>query len=265
MKKRRNWTREELILAFNLYCKIPFGTLHSRNPRIIELSDLIGRSSSAVALKLTNFASFDPFLQKRGIKGMKNAGKMDKQIWDEFTNDWDNLIFESEKLLAKYRGNKDIVIDKKTFSFNDLDGNDKYRTAKARINQKFFRQMVLNIYNFQCAMCSLNIPELLIAGHIIPWSMNKKERLNPANGVCLCALHDKAFDIGLIGIDEDYKVVLSSKLDKMKNELYFPSYFGNFRDKPINLPDKFLPHKDFLLFHLKLHKIGSDLFKPSYV
>jgi hypothetical protein len=29
---RRDWTREELIVAFNLYCKIPFGRIHIRNP-----------------------------------------------------------------------------------------------------------------------------------------------------------------------------------------------------------------------------------------
>lgn len=61
---RRNWTRNELILTFNLYCKLPFGKLHRLNPQIINLSNLISRTSSAVALKLVNFASLDPELKK---------------------------------------------------------------------------------------------------------------------------------------------------------------------------------------------------------
>lgn len=250
MMKRRNWTREELILAFNLYCKLPFGSLHSRNPRIIELSEIIGRTSNAVALKLTNFASFDPYLQSRGIKGMKNTGKMDKEVWNEFENNWGELIFESENILAKLQGKDKILPDTESISIDKLDNEDKYREIKTRVNQRFFRQVILNNYSYRCAICNINIPDLLIAGHIIPWSANKKERLNPQNGICFCSLHDKAFDRGLIGVNEDFKIVISNDLNKMRNESYFSIYFGNFRNKPINLPEKFLPRIDFLQFHI---------------
>lgn len=102
MKKgEKLWTRDELILAINLYCKIPFGRLHRLNPEIINLADLIGRTPSAVAYKLVNFASLDPSLKARGIKGASNASNLDKEIWKEFFNSWDELPFESEKLLAK--------------------------------------------------------------------------------------------------------------------------------------------------------------------
>ena len=248
--KRRNWTRDELILAFNLYCKVPFGSMHSKNPKVIELSNIIDRSPNAVALKLTNFASFDPNLKSRGIKGMKNAGKQDEEVWHEFTNNWEDLIFESEKLLAKFQNIEiDSVIEEQSSSTN-LFGEDKNRTVKTRINQSFFRQIILNNYNYKCAICDLNIQELLIAGHIIPWSIDKKERLNPQNGICLCSLHDKAFDVGLIGIDISYKVIISEKLSKMEGEQYFKMYFGNFKNKQISLPEKFHPHIDFIQFHL---------------
>lgn len=248
--KRRNWTREELILAFSLYCKISFGSMHSRNPKIIELANIIDRSPNAVALKLTNFASFDPHLRSRGIRGMKNAGKKDREIWDEFTNNWEDLIFESEKILAKLQ-NREISapIDDQSRAPN-LTGEDIYRTVKTRINQSFFRQMILSNYRFRCAICNLNLQELLVAGHIIPWSANKKERLNPQNGVCLCSLHDKAFDTGLIGIDNNYKIIISEKLFQMRNERYFEMYFGNFEGNQINLPEKFLPRVEFLQFHM---------------
>jgi putative restriction endonuclease len=248
--KRRNWTRDELILAFNLYCKIPFGSMHSKNPKVIGLSNIIGRSPNAVALKLSNFASFDPNLKSRGIKGMRNAGKKDEEVWREFTNNWEDLIFESEKLLAKFQNIEiDPVIGEQSPTTH-LIGEDKNRTVKTRVNQSFFRQIILSNYYYKCAICDLNIQELLIAGHIVPWSIDKNERLNPQNGICLCSLHDKAFDTGLIGIDISYKVLISEKLSKMEGEQYFKMYFGNFKNKQINLPEKFIPHIEFIQFHL---------------
>jgi len=43
-----NWSSEQLKLAFHFYCQTPFGKLHSRNPQIIELAGLIGRTPSAL-------------------------------------------------------------------------------------------------------------------------------------------------------------------------------------------------------------------------
>ncbi len=95
------WTREELILAINLYCKLPFGKMHKTNAAIIELAGLNGRTPSSIALKLGNFASFDPTLKARGIKGAANASKLDKVIWDEFYNNWGEVLLQSEEMLAQ--------------------------------------------------------------------------------------------------------------------------------------------------------------------
>ncbi len=250
--KSRNWTRQELILAFNLYCKIPFGTFHNRNPKVIELATIIDRTPNAVALKLCNFASFDPHHKDRGVKGMQNASKLDKKIWDEFTNNWEELIFESEKLLAKFQNRE---IEKNIFNEHDEAvsqiGREQIREVKVRINQNFFRQIILGNYFHRCAICGMNIPELLIASHVIPWSLNHKERLNPRNGICFCSLHDKAFDRGFIGIRTNYQVVISRELDHIRQESYFLSYFGNYENRSISLPDKFLPKPEFLRFHLQ--------------
>ncbi len=35
------WTKDQLKLAFHLYCQLPFGKMHGRNPEIIELATLI--------------------------------------------------------------------------------------------------------------------------------------------------------------------------------------------------------------------------------
>ena len=52
MVSRRVWTRQELLVAFALYCRLPFGRLHSRNPEIVQFAEAIGRTPSALAMKL---------------------------------------------------------------------------------------------------------------------------------------------------------------------------------------------------------------------
>ncbi len=108
--KRNNWTRQELLVAFNLYCKIPFSRINYKQPEIINLASKIGRTPSAVAWKLVNFASFDPSLQKRGVKGASNSSKLDKEIFYQFYENWDEMLFESERLLTQY---EETTIEKK--------------------------------------------------------------------------------------------------------------------------------------------------------
>ncbi|MFN2475341.1 MAG: hypothetical protein ABR526_03250 [Chthoniobacterales bacterium] len=85
--KGRMWSRDELVVAMNLYCKLPFGQLHERNPVIIQLASKLHRTSGSVAMKLCNFASLDPVQQARGIKGLSGTSAGDRAIWDEFNRD----------------------------------------------------------------------------------------------------------------------------------------------------------------------------------
>jgi len=194
-----NWTREELIIAFNLYCKIPFSKSVKTNPEVIKVANLISRTPSSVAFKLGNFGSFDPELKKRGIVGLKNAGKLDKEIWDEFNKDWEKLAYESEILISNRVNKFSEVYFRFEMSENTV-GKEKERLVKTRVNQTFFRASILSLYNKKCCITGLNIPDLLIASHIIPWSQDEKNRLNPRNGLCLNAMHDRAFDKGYITI-----------------------------------------------------------------
>lgn len=250
--KRKNWTREELIVAFNLYCKIPFGKINYRNEKIIKLARAIERTPSAVAWKLVNFASFDPTLKARNIKGAVNAGKLDKIIFDEFYHDWDTLAYESEVLFAKFLNQK-IQIDEKQEikSFILKDGKTKKAVVKIRVNQSFFRSSILASYDNRCCITGIALTDLLIASHIIPWSKDKKNRLNPENGLCLNSLHDRAFDKGLITIGTNYKIKISKSVIAFKDEINIKKFFYDFEGKQINLPKRFLPNKNFLTYHNK--------------
>jgi putative restriction endonuclease len=243
------WTREELIIAFNLYCKIPFGKIHIHNPEIIVLSKILGRTPSAVSWKLANFASLDPALKKRNIDGASHGSKMDAEVWNEFNEDWDRLAFESEKLLAQKVGKQ--VEDLSEVVVFDLPKEGKERDAlvKVRVNQSFFRKAVLAAYSFKCCITGLNIPELLNASHIIPWSKNETNRVNPCNGLCLNAIHDRAFDRGFLTVTPDLVVRVSKSVKGGNTNSAVKDLFLRYDGVRINVPSRFLPDSTFLKFH----------------
>ncbi len=119
-----------------------------------------------------------------------------------------------------------------------------------RVNQNFFRQLVLANYKSKCAITGIDIPELLLASHIIPWSKNEKDRLNPENGICLSALYDKAFDKGLIVINERHDIIISNELKRHQNKEYFKVHFSPIENSKIQTPERFLPNKTFLEYHM---------------
>ncbi len=242
------WTRDELILAINLYCKTPFGKIHRNNPDIIRLANLIERTPNSVSYKLVNFASLDPSLKARGIKGAQNASKLDLEIWNEFYNNWDVLPFESEKLLAKYANRS--VEEVAEIDIGDLPKEGKVRTqlVKVRVNQNFFRSMVISSYDNKCCITGLSNKSLLVAGHIKPWSIDEKNRMNPQNGLSLNALHDKAFENGLITILPTLKIKVSSIIKKDKT-IAAKDYFLKYENEQIILPKRFFPDKQFLEYH----------------
>jgi putative restriction endonuclease len=247
MKKTgEDWTRDELILAINLYCKIPFGKIHDRNPDIIELANIIGRTPGAVGWKLANFASIDPSLPQ---KGASNVSKLDRIVWKEFFESWEEMAFTSEDLLAK----KENLTLQKKFDFvekmENKKGEEHVSLVKTRVNQNFFRQMILASYDNSCCITGISIPELLNASHIIPWTQDPKNRLNPRNGICLNALHDRAFDRGLITIGEDWRVIVSPKLLTHSNKTNNLGLITRFNNKKIKLPLRFLPDLTFIEYH----------------
>lgn len=232
-----------------LYCRTPFGKLHSRNLEIIELANLLSRTPNSVAYKLVNLASLDPTLQARGIKGASNASNLDKEIWKEFFDQWGVLPYESERLRAHLMG----VSVENLVNLNSDDllpkGRTREQVVKVRVNQSFFRSTVLAAYDNTCCITGISKPELLIAGHIRPWGLDEENRLNPRNGLSINSLHDKAFEAGLITITPDYVVRVSSELTEAGKGDPVHHFFAKYRDRPITLPSRFLPDKEFLKYH----------------
>ena len=244
------WTREELILAFDLYCRIPFQKTKANNPEVISLARLIGRTSASVARKLGNFGSFDPELKKQKISGLEHASKLDKDIWDDFHKDWNRLVLEARQLKEEFGFDVDEKEEKDIDIALPKGASEKEVIQKTRVHQSFFREAILSSYENMCCITGLKITECLVASHIIPWSVSEQHRTDPRNGLCLSATFDRLFDRGLITITNKLDVILSSRIrntgDKRIEEI-----ICQYHEKPMIRPLRFFPTVSHLEWHHK--------------
>ncbi len=248
MTKSNNWTKEETIIAFNVYCKIPFKSSSKTNPTIIKYANIIGRSPSALNMKVGNFGRLDPELKKKGIVGLRNGSKLDEIVWEEFNGNWEKLAYESELLIAQFQNKKiEELIDAEALEFPI--GKERESIVKQRVNQNFFRSTILSSYNVKCCFTGLSIPDFLVASHIKPWKADEANRLNPHNGLCLNSIHDKAFDKGFMTVTPDYKIKVSKCFEDLTRDKAIADFFQKYENQSIILPDRFLPSKDFLDWH----------------
>ncbi len=252
-----NWTRTETLAALYVYLLLPFGQLHRGQPKIKQLASWIGRTPNSVALKLVNLASLDPQIQARGLSGMGNVSNLDKQIWKELHQDWDPVALEAaavyESLARGHRvtPDEDLVLDAETPTFGE--GKTRSATTEVRVNQARFRKSVLASYNATCCISGLQHEKLVIASHIVPWSEDTHNRLNPQNGLCLSALHDRAFDQGLITVTPDFVVRVSKKLTAIEGDTFMVESLLRFDNHAIHLPERFRPAPEFLAKHAQRH------------
>lgn len=254
MAKGKLWTYDELLLALNLYYKLPFGQFHQHNPKVIDLAKLINRTPSSVAMQLSNFAGLDPYHNNRGVRGLRPPGKLAQEIWTEAQNNWEDLVLRSESLLDSWvqlEGKPETISNVLEIPVSDSRNTptETERSIKVRLGQRFFRGSILANYRERCCVCGMPIPELLIASHIIPWKVREDLRLNPSNGLCLCVLHDKAFDRGFLSIDDKYKVVISPTVQAYSSQEVVKTGLLAYNMQPISLPDRFMPEKKFLEVH----------------
>jgi HNH endonuclease len=239
-KMRINWTEHELLIAMNLYCRLPFGQCNSRNKLVNEVAKKMNRTAGSISRKLGNIASLDPRHQARGVGGLPNSSKLDRKVWAEFQNNWSVMADKSETAYeVLMRG---TVSGKNIPAIEPPSGpSEVERITKTRRLQTFFRNVVLSSYENRCALTGIAFPELLIASHIIPWSENEDRRADPTNGLCLNALHDKAFDRHLITFDEDFRLVVSGFLKKGNIPEFQAANFAKLEGSTIMRPHRFAP------------------------
>lgn len=247
MSAKKLWSRDELLLAFRLYCRTPFGKLHQRNPEIISLARLINRTPSAVAMKACNFASLDPVQRARKITALKNASRADRALWKEFRDDPESLAAETERVFALWCG-EDAETEEEGWQIPE-GPTEIEQIVRARRVQRFFRASVLASYEFRCALSGISIVELLNASHIVPWSADIRRRADPTNGICLNVLYDRAFDRGFITFDEAFHVVISPCLHMTIPNSMHKALLLDIEGRKLDFPSRFSPDQDALVYH----------------
>lgn len=243
-----NWTWEEHLLAFRIYNEIPFGKIDEKTPQVRSLAALLGRKVGSASRKLANFSRLDPVLKERGIKGLANGAKGEAEVWEAFLKDPEGLAFESERLFATRTGG---TLDGIALSAADLVvGTERETVVKVRVNQAFFRRRVISAFRSRCCVTGLMTPALLTASHIVRWADDPANRMNPLNGLCLNALHDRAFDRYLMWMDDDLKIRFSPRLAEVKKEEQEATeWLRRFEGRQLLLPFEFQPSREFLRKH----------------
>lgn len=262
------WTERDLLIAMNLYCRLPFGQFHRGNRLIQEVAQRMGRTPSSVAMKLSNLASLDAFHRDRGVKGLRGASQMDRKVWDDFHADWAGMAARSEAAMEGLMREE---------GWNGLwlmvDGEDVDRMSEGggrrsdaeerkpagpteaeavravRRVQAFFRRTVVASYESACALTEIREPRLLVASHILPWAANESRRADPTNGICLNALHDQAFDRHLITFDEDWRLVVSPVLKKGGIPEFQSAAFSRMEGTRLRKPHRFEPDESAMAEH----------------
>jgi len=181
------------------------------------------------------------------LKTIVNYGSLDEGLFG-LLNRKDSRDALRETIMTSYFAERSGLI------FEILEDNKKVenseRELKAEAGLKFklirepepvysfrnraFRNMIMSLYNYTCSICkaqliTLNGESIVDAAHIVPFSKSNNDDIR--NGVSLCKNHHWCFDRGLVGVDEDYRVIVSSLVVE-------ENVLGNLSGERIMLPRK---------------------------
>lgn len=257
MVERIPWTEDEIVMALKLYMDlkkagISVSKLSATHEGISSLALILSsrpdgnrRNGNSVLFKLRNIANHDP--DDRSPK--TNGSRLEKPVWDRYSGDYVALCEKYAQILevsASYIIEGEVNFDE----FGIPMGYECMIPKKVRINQSAFRTAVLQNYGSACCITGMRNPRLLVASHIKPWSVATSfQRTDPSNGLCLNGLHDRAFDKGLMAIDTDLSIGLSSLLENTVPPKVFEEYFERYEGETITLPSRGHPKKEYLEYH----------------
>jgi len=165
---------------------------------------------------------------------------------------YERNVVAANEIVSKEKSAKKISAKLLTHFDLTKEGKDAATESKRRVGQEYFRRMILTNYDCHCCVTGLNVPVVLRASHIVEWSKDKANRLNPENGLCLSATYDAAFDKHLISFDEDYRMIVSPIIREFYTAQATRDYFEAFEGKRITLPNHFKPSQNLLAKHREM-------------
>lgn len=243
------WARDEDILAMALY-KRAGKLLEPESGEVAALARLLNRSVGSVVTKLANLRS----AEMHGKSGLSHNSAIDRAVWAEFEGRDSALQDEAERIQeSMYKQDPSIEeaqakADERKIMEGMVQPTERLSSIRARQQTDAFRRIVLRNYSNRCSFCDVDIPGLLEVAHIKPWSVDESLRLAPSNGICLCALHHKAFDQGLLAIDSNFRLLVSTSLQG-NGSASVRRNICELEGNPIRLPAGSLPDSQALQYH----------------
>lgn len=117
----------------------------------------------------------------------------------------------------------------------DIEKRYEMRQTRQRLHQRAFRSMILAAYNRKCAMCGLPMTEVLEAAHILE-DGEPESRPTIDNGICLCALHHRAYDSKLIGVDRELTIHVNRRVISVTDGPVFQHGLLNLAQRRLDTP-----------------------------
>ena len=251
---RQSWTHDQLLATFYLYLQLKPSEIQSASTAVSVFAQHLGKPQQAIAAKLRTLTQLDPVLARQSIKASDNVTALDESVWGEFQKNWTATTLTAreayEAVVGTYQeaaGTNQVSAADASYLFQE--GLTRETLVQVRKNQYVFRKAILSSYDTTCCISGIRNEKLLIASHIVPWSFDTENRLNPANGLCLSALHDRAYDQGLITVLPDYSIRVSADFAPQKNNSFLSEALFRHEGKSIRLPGRFHPAPAFLKAH----------------
>lgn len=234
------WSREDIVVAYALYCVTPLNQIRPTNKVIQQVSEIISHSVASLVMRMRNFQYIDP----RASSGLRNVAKADKMIFEEFKHDWDALSIEAETLTGLDLFGASPLQGAKPLS----DLTDHRRVTRERV---FFKKAVLSAYNDQCYISGCAVPQMLVASHIRPYSKCRSEadRVSPDNGICLNTFYDKAFDSGLMTITPSMQIFISPIISNGPQDAFTARWLAELDGTFLPPSPRFPPRRELLEYH----------------
>lgn len=254
--ERDRWTRQQVLAAFYLYLQVKPSEMLSASPDVSALAVALKKPARNVAAKLRAFAQLDPVIAQEKYRATDNISPKDVALWNEFQSNWTDTAIQAGEAFESVALRYNSAASSGFASAADAAylyqaGETREAIVQVRKNQHIFRRTVLNSYGSSCCITGINNERLLVASHIVPWAQDVQNRLNPENGLCLSALHDRAYDQGLITVLPDYSIRVSAELHKEGGHGFLSDALLRFQGQSITLPGRFHPAPDLLAWHAK--------------
>lgn len=247
MGRGKPWTREDVIIAYALYCVIPFSKVNNSNQTIKDAAEVMGRSPASLKMRICNLAALDPDFLATGRAGLASVANLDREVYAEFSSDWQRLSSTAEELL----GLPIFDIAEPIYNGPDKRRRKTYAEISDKQARRFFRKSVIAAYEGRCCISGMTIPQMLIASHIKPYAVSdiQTERANPANGLLLNAFYDRAFDQGLMTVLPDLTILISDQVKEVYTDERTREWLYAIEGTKIKRPARFAPNRDLLAYH----------------